>query len=339
MQAPSTLSNDEFTHSQAREVLRCWRVSPHEPVIDLVPGRLFRVGGHRVLKCVEPRPVWHVALEFDVLRHLEACGVPVAVPQVARDGQTFVEQAGRQFILMPMIPGCDSAASAQERLRSCGSPFARLHAGLARYRNDTLTERLWRNEPLKELTDLRLPALRSAFGHQGRARFGALERVVENEVAADVIALPEQLIHRDLHSANVVFSGAEVAGILDWDHLSLGSIMIDLAYFLVNCALITYHDQAATPSVPGGGPPASWFGAVRPLLTAYCGVRALSDAESGALASLMIWSVLILADEHRQRGEPQLMLTYLDLLDGVLQERQNIRDTSLAVAAATPDYN
>ena len=43
-----------------------------------------------------------------------------------------------------------------------------------------------------------------------------------------------QLIHRDLHDGNVICSGDQVVGIVDCDHFSFGTPMIDIAYFLHN---------------------------------------------------------------------------------------------------------
>lgn len=57
---------------------------------------------------------------------------------------------------------------------------------------------------------------------------------------------PIQVVHRDLHPANVLFSRGTLTGIVDWANLSLGPREVDISRCRIEVALLTDLDTADT---------------------------------------------------------------------------------------------
>jgi aminoglycoside phosphotransferase (APT) family kinase protein len=61
-------------------------------------------------------------------------------------------------------------------------------------------------------------------------------------------------IHRDFHPGNVLWTGADISGIVDWGNACVGPAAFDLAHLRVNLASLA--GQAATDATFPGDP--SW---------------------------------------------------------------------------------
>ena len=141
--------------------------------------------------------------------------------------------------------------------------------------------------------------------------------------------LPIQLIHRDLHDNNVLCSGSRVVGFIDCDHLSLGSPVIDLAYFLHHS--VKWFQEADGTMVNNEGGVTWWFSWMPQLLQAYDQVRPLSAKERGALPYVMVWVMLKFLDLFYKQGNEGETRLYLNLFDFVYAHRARMRDCALAI--------
>jgi len=59
------------------------------------------------------------------------------------------------------------------------------------------------------------------------------------------------LVHGDLNLTNVLVGGGEISGVVDWDHLGLGSRAVDLTSLLFDWQRLRLADEDAAAS--GGG--------------------------------------------------------------------------------------
>ncbi len=91
--------------------------------------------------------------------------------------------------------------------------------------------------------------------------------------------LPQQLIHRDCHAENLLSCGTEVTGIVDWDHLTIGPRILDVAYFAVQLAKRQVRDRAAMEQ---------WLDELPLLLAGYGGESPLLAKETAAFPHLLI---------------------------------------------------
>lgn len=95
--------------------------------------------------------------------------------------------------------------------------------------------------------------------------------------------LPVQVVHRDLHTANVLLDGPRVSGYLDFDHLELGPAVVDLAYCGASpLARLLESEPDEQDAV------ARWLEVWEELVAGYRSVRELTDDEAAVLPALAV---------------------------------------------------
>lgn len=318
----------------ATEVLKSWGISPHGALEVVRPDRLFKVGQSTgddlFLKDIGNCPPETLAFQFDVLQYLAASGLPVAVPLRSVQGHQAVSAHGTLFILIPSVVRRDAAPPSgwEDRVVSFGETIARLHLALATYPKEKVDGRTWFNDPLRETFDLYVPKLLQTLSGEQASQLASRVRGLEGEMQGALEGLPVQLIHRDLHDNHLPCSGDQVVGILECDHVSLGSPMIDLAYFLHHS--IKWLQEGDGTMVNNQDGLNWWLSWVPRLLQAYDRVRPLSAKERASLPYMMIWVVLMLANwyiEHGHHAEGQL---YGNLFVFAHEHRHRISNVALA---------
>ena len=63
---------------------------------------------------------------------------------------------------------------------------------------------------------------------------------------------PPVLIHRDFHAGNLLWSGDELSGVVDWGQACVGPAEFDTAHWRVNHAIL--HGHEAIPTEMAGDP-------------------------------------------------------------------------------------
>jgi Ser/Thr protein kinase RdoA (MazF antagonist) len=185
-----------------------------------------------------------------LLRVLDERGVPVAAPATAVDGRERVVIDGPvgklSVAVLPEISGDWLDIEDEEAVRAAGACLAELHNALAGYDD----ERLPTSDPRVQLPAELLPR--------------------DDE---------KQLVHNDFRAANVLTQGSKVVGVLDFDEITRGHRVEDLAHAAVYLAT-RFTDWGPTPP------------AVRRTLRAgYESVRQLSPAEDECYQALVDWHV------------------------------------------------
>jgi Ser/Thr protein kinase RdoA (MazF antagonist) len=197
-------------------------------------------------------------------------------------GQTFVTESGRLFQLEPWLPGkADYLAYPSEtRLAAAFSALARFHKAVETFPNPETSfgpspgvierrvrlAKLFAGElanvttALASNTDARLAAI-VELGHRTLALVpAAAARVAPLLEQAANLQVPLQPCLRDIWSDHVLFTGDEVAGIIDLGAMRIESVGTDIARLLGSMA----GDDAAARQV---------------AIATYTQVRELSGAE------------------------------------------------------------
>jgi Ser/Thr protein kinase RdoA (MazF antagonist) len=320
---------------EAVDALSAWGIQSSRPLKEIHPGRVFRVhpvvGDALILKDVGEHAMERLLFEIDVLKHLSNSGVPVAVPLTAAQGQCVVDALGTRFTLSPCLvkKGDPEPAGWEERIPGYGAAFARLHLALATYPTEGLAEKTWSSDPLSETYEICLPRLLGSLEREVGVPLSEKMSSIESEMRSALEGLPVQLIHRDLHDNNILCSGDRVVGFIDCDHLSLGSPIIDIAYFLQHS--VKWLEEADGTMINNEGGTTWWFSWMPKLLQAYAQVRPLSSKEWASLPYVMIWVMIMVADQFKRRGDEAVTNLYLNLFDFVFFNRLRIREHALAV--------
>jgi len=204
---------------------------------------------------------------FGLMTHLAGLGVPAPRPIASREGHHVLTLCGRPSCLIEFLTGISVTEPTLAQCAALGTCLAAMHkAGdsFAMTRANALSLDAWR--PLADSCAGRLDAI-----------IPGLSDIVDREL--DWLAahwprhLPEGPIHADLFPDNVLFSGSQISGVIDFYFAATDAYAYDLAVCLNAWCFdprgMHFHaDQAAA------------------LLAAYSGRRSLSPAEAAALPVL-----------------------------------------------------
>jgi aminoglycoside phosphotransferase (APT) family kinase protein len=220
-------------------------------------------GGWFVLKRVPETSRQDLESEFHRLHF--ACSVPVATPEpVAFDaeGAWF----GHPALVMSMLEGRPTFHPSAEGgwLDSLAGALAAIHS--TRLDDDVPSViraphagQVWEPASPEELprTAMLEALIAAASGIRGSSSLA-----------------PDVLLHHDFHHGNVIWRGAEVSGVLDWNEARLGPAVCDVAYCSVDLTM-THGAEAG-----------------RSFVRAY-------EALSGEVDDLVRWQCLWVANAHR----------------------------------------
>ena len=229
-------------------------------------------------------------LRHRLMAWLRARGFPAPRLVPARGGETAVELDGRIFEVFTFIDGDEFNADRPAHLAGAGTILARYHAAVEgfpdpppsqgpRYSASSLgglIERVMQRDLMGDLTE-------PLNGYDRRA--ADLRRALPDQSYA---ALPQVLIHGDVHRDNLIFRGDTVAALIDFDQVTVDARLVDLADALVDFAV--------------GPAPADWYpwgvyagpldaARARGLLDGYCQLQPLTPGELSALLVIVevIW--------------------------------------------------
>jgi Ser/Thr protein kinase RdoA (MazF antagonist) len=193
-------------------------------VADTEPRFVLR--GHR------HQERWRVAFEHQTMRVAVGSGIPVPVAVAAPGGDSFIRQGQRWWSLLawrsgqPVPRGHHSAAQAH----SMGQILGRIHITLggveapvapSDQREPLVVTTRRADEIIGIVAGIECPGQEDAWALawlQGQREWLAVQEDSDPGVAGDI-----QVVHGDYHSANIVFAGREVSGVLDWDKAGAGS--------------------------------------------------------------------------------------------------------------------
>jgi aminoglycoside phosphotransferase (APT) family kinase protein len=218
-----------------------------------------------------------------LLRVLEACALPAAVPGLLSDA-ALREPLGRCHVALRRVPGEPAGparVAAPAALATAAGDLARLLSRLAELgtaaavraavpRND---HRVWERFA-RDVAQVLFPLMSAA----GRAR-------AEAELAGVLAVSPagDALVHGDLGDTNLLWhAGPRLAGVLDWDEAHLGNQASDLASI---GASLGWPLAASVDALRhAGGTP--MLGDARAIAATFALQQALPAARSGDTVSL-----------------------------------------------------
>lgn len=206
-------------------------------------------GGARwFVRVNEGKTVDDVAWEAALCRHL-AGRAPVPVPRLTRDGAAFATHRGLLVSAFAWLPGEHREAVSIADARATGAALARIHlagadfAGSRRAGIYTADHIAARFAGLRDHAD---PALAEAIAILG-------DELAYLTAAAPIRAGARRgFIHGDLFRDNVLFSGDQIAAVLDFEQASWGSLAYDLAVAINDWAWTGQVDVAIVRALLDG---------------------------------------------------------------------------------------
>ncbi len=285
------------------ELFQAWRRSAGalrgcEPVQNKETIWLITTtGGERlVLKevgaCVEES---RLESYYPVWVHLATCGIPVAVPFLSDAGSCFVPYQDHLYSLSPYLPAHTRVGEKHGFANeSIGRAIGALHHALASYEGEIDS---WHLQLLPLVLEQVIPRLLNEGKVQEPARLEQTLSDCEGTMRQAYTNLPEQYIHGDCHTGNLLVQDGQVVGFIDLDHLPWGPRIYDLGYLLADQIKWFTQNREQT---------SRWLQHFPAILTGYEQVTRLAKSETEALWPVLLAVQLVMSDWFSQRHTPVL---------------------------------
>ena len=190
-----------------------------------------------------------------------------------------------------------------------GEALAKLHRALS-----ALTLEVYETSFSAELESWILPTLteKQLLDHFEAGVLSCCQRLAS--VCAD---LPQQIIHRDFHSGNLLFENVRFSAYLDFDITQKNARVFDICYFGCSLLVENYKDEARL---------AQWQEIFSGFLSGYETVRPLSVSEKRVLPGVFIYIEVLFTAFFSQQGQTALVQSCIDMTNWMHQSLKGILD-------------
>lgn len=223
----------------------------------------------------EKSNVSQIEKESYLLSSLYKVGAPVAVPIRTIDAMWYAQTEGKIFCLYPRLIGDviteHYAGDAAVRAAALGKAIAFLHSCFLKCDDGSSYDDI---RLIEQIQNWAIPCLR---GYKTIFDKDSLEKIwqeLEQEMESIYIKLPKQLIHRDLHPANMLFDACKLTGFVDFEMVVRGPRVFDVCY----CGT-----SILVGAFPNAAKMRSWPKLFRSLVKGYQEIQLLTHCELSAL--------------------------------------------------------
>lgn len=227
--------------------------------------------------CVVPERFERLAAAARLTAWLGDRGHPVSAPLAALDGRAQVELDGTSLSVQRVAPGEHLDVRDPHLVREAGATLARLHADLAAYPGTAdfpgpRTSAVSSKESIKGWASADLQHLPA----------GTLSVLMRSLTELSDRQQPDQLVHGDYRSANILARGDEITAVLDFEELRFDSPISELARSAIMLGTLFRGWGPVSPDVH------------RAFRDGYEGVRPLTEDESKWWPLLTLWWSLLM---------------------------------------------
>lgn len=206
-------------------------------------------------------------------RILLDCNLPVANIVPIKTGETYVAYKDRYFLMSRKLQGSNISDIKDSKIaREIGCAIAQLHRAFVKCEREL---DFWDNSLLQEMK-----------GWVGEnLTNNEWELLIEEEYSETVEELeniydylPKQLIHRDVHFGNFLFSEGSLSGYIDFDLSQRNIRIFDLCYFLTG--LLAEESNISFTKE-------EWLEHVKAVIAGYESISQLTEKEKEAIPCVM----------------------------------------------------
>ncbi len=216
--------------------------------------------GRYVLTLFEYLPQETLPFFIDLTDLLAQHQLPVPAAIRDRDGNALKTLKGKPALLQPCLPGADVSLITSSHCAAVGDMLARIH--VAGQQDKVQQENQRGIDWLRQQQARMVPLMPRADGQLLQATWKKLE----DELFPRAAELPTGLIHGDLFHDNVLFTGYDITGVIDFYNACTDWLLYDLA--------VTVNDWCNMPRDVEFDPMR-----LDALLRAYAKVRPFTAAE------------------------------------------------------------
>ena len=127
--------------------------------------------------------------------------------------------------------------------------------------------------------------------------------------------LPRQLIHRDVHTSNMIFRGRKLSGWLDFDNSQINVRLHDLCYLGVTMLVGNYDNERRF---------AAWREIFRGVLDGYQCTFSLTEGEMEAIPYMFIMAELTFAAFFAKIGQMDIAAVCAEMAEWLYENRERL---------------
>lgn len=201
------------------------------------------------------------------------CNIPVAETILTKAGEKYIEYKNSYFFMSKKLQGSNISNIKNKAMAwKMGCAIAQLHMAFVQCEREI---EFWDNSLLKEMKGwVRENLTYNEWKIVNEEEYSKTVRLLEN--AYDY--LPKQLIHRDVHFGNFLFSEGNLSGYIDFDLSQRNIRIFDICYFLTGL-LAEETDDVFTKK--------EWIENVKSVIGGYESIIQLSEKEKNSIPCVM----------------------------------------------------
>lgn len=223
--------------------------------------------GHFILTLYEKRVnAEELPFFLRLMEHAQACGVICPLPVKNREGSALNTLAGRPAAIVTFLDGISVNHPSEAHCAALGAALAQFHVCTSNFpmqRSNSLGLQGWQD-------------LAARIGADADQVMGGLKGLIESTLETLAVEwprdLPTGIIHADLFPNNVLFTGNQITGVIDF-YFACTDI---LAYDLVICLNAWCCEADGRFNLAKA----------QAMLAAYHKIRPISEAEIAAIPTL-----------------------------------------------------
>jgi len=225
-------------------------------------------------------------------RLLLAEGVPVVEYIGAVDGSPYVSADRKYWSLMKKIKGTvfdPFIGGRKQNGMVLGKTVAGLHRAFVKIQDKVKTGEA---DFSNELSSWIVPELEK---HRVSFKNGVMDSLY-TFFEHDYRSLPRQLIHRDMHTSNLLFDNGALTGYLDFDLSNRNIRVFDLVYLGCSQLVDNYKDETRL---------AQWCEIFAGIIQGYAALLPLSEEELKAIPRLFIFDNILFTAFFLKNNQPE----------------------------------
>ena len=126
-------------------------------------------------------------------------------------------------------------------------------------------------------------------------------------------SLPRQLIHRDIHTSNLLFEDGVLTGYLDFDMGQKNARIFDVVYLACSQLVENYWDTARL---------AIWCEIFAGIVQGYNELLPLSEKELKAIPALFVFDEVLFTAFYAKTGQPETAKSCVDMTNWLYENRE-----------------
>lgn len=283
---------------EMNRILESWEITGD---LRQISHTTWDVDNRYVLKSYEDLTM--VKRNAEMFKILYKEGIPVPKVLETLDQRDFVELGDRQYLLTEKLQGrkiTNTSSLDKVWFNKFGQIIGQLHKGFSKCEK---TMSFWNNSMLEEMKGWVSDHLSSYKPDYLDEK--AIRNTI-NQLAAVYEDLPKQLIHRDVHLGNFLFTDDGFTGYVDFDLSQSNIRIVDISYFLLGLISKEAGDKSNDQQ---------WFSIVREVVTGYDSVMNLSKIEKQAMPCVMANIELLFVAYFLSKGDDLLARDAASLFD------------------------